>query len=153
MRATREDSGWNTDDPSPTIAAAARIAGKLRAEASRSSPPSVHPMPIGERVRRRPPVGVDADHRLQQRRGQLERQRDQPDLPEVEGVGTLEDRVDRRQHRLQHVVQEMAEADRQQDAEDCACRTRHTCGGDLAGGGLGSHGLPSVAVVAIGLAH
>ena len=27
MRATRDDSGWKTDEPSPTSAAASRIAG------------------------------------------------------------------------------------------------------------------------------
>ena len=37
-----------------------------------------------ERVRHRFLVGIDADERLQQRGGDLERQRDQSDLAEVE---------------------------------------------------------------------
>ena len=46
MRATREDSGWNTDEPEPTMAAASSSAGKLVACASSSSPLSVHAMPM-----------------------------------------------------------------------------------------------------------
>ena len=47
-----------------------------------------------ERERLRLLVGEMADQRLQQRRGELERQRDHADLPEVERVGVLQDRID-----------------------------------------------------------
>ena len=42
---------------------------------------------------------------------------DQPDLAEVEMVGSLEDRIDGGDDRLHHVVEQMAEADGGQDAE------------------------------------
>jgi hypothetical protein len=44
-RATREDSGWNTDDPMPTSDAASSSTGKLDALASSSRPVRVKPMP------------------------------------------------------------------------------------------------------------
>ena len=47
MRATREDSGWNTEEPTPTSATAIRIAGKLEAVESSSKPLSENPMPTG----------------------------------------------------------------------------------------------------------
>ena len=47
MRATREDSGWNTDDPVPTSAAASSSMGKLGATASRIRPHRVKLMPSG----------------------------------------------------------------------------------------------------------
>ena len=47
MRATREDSGWNTDEPDPTKAAASSNTGKLGATASNSRPHKVKPMPTG----------------------------------------------------------------------------------------------------------
>src|SRR5690606_29377760 len=47
MRATRDDSGWNTDDPVPTSAAATSKYGSDGANASSSRPTSVKPMPIG----------------------------------------------------------------------------------------------------------
>ena len=42
----RDDSGWNTDDPMPTIAAAARISGYDEAIESITNPTSVKPMPM-----------------------------------------------------------------------------------------------------------
>ena len=70
-------------------------------------------------------VGEQADDRLEQRRGGLVGERDQADLPEVERVGVLEDRIDRRQDRLHQVVEHVAEADRAQDAErGLGCRRR-----------------------------
>ncbi len=74
-----------------------------------------------QRIRLRPPVCVEADDRLQQRGGELVGQRDQTDLAEIEVEAALEDRIDRRQQRLHHVVQQVAEAQRRQDAE---CRAR-----------------------------
>ncbi len=47
MRATRDDSGWNTDDPIPMSATATRIMGKVGAIASRNMPTSVNPIPTG----------------------------------------------------------------------------------------------------------
>jgi len=46
MRATREDSGWNTDEPEPISAAASSSIGKVDACDSSSRPVSVKPMPI-----------------------------------------------------------------------------------------------------------
>ena len=62
-------------------------------------------------------VGIDADQRLEQRGGQLESERDKTDLSEVERVGILEDRIDRRQQRLHHVVEAVAHAQRREDGE------------------------------------
>src|SRR5713226_962795 len=59
-------------------------------------------------------VGKMPDHRLQQRGGKLERQRDHPDLREVQRIVVLQDRVDRRYQRLHGVVEEMREADSRQ---------------------------------------
>ena len=70
----------------------------------------------GERVRLRPPIGVEADQRLQQRRRDLVHERDQTDLAEAQTEVLLEDRIDRRQQRLHHVVQQMAEAEAGEDA-------------------------------------
>ena len=47
MRATRDDSGWNTADPIPTIATAARTIAKVGADAIRISPTMVNVIPIG----------------------------------------------------------------------------------------------------------
>ena len=47
MRATRDDSGWNTDEPQPTSAAATSSTPKLGATDISSSPTSVKPMPTG----------------------------------------------------------------------------------------------------------
>jgi len=65
----------------------------------------------GERERLRLAVGKMSDHRLQQRRGELERQRDQADLREIERIARFQDRIDRRNQRLHGVVEEMRETD------------------------------------------
>ena len=44
-RAMRDDSGWNTEEPTPTSAAARSTGPKPRAEASSRSPQSVKPIP------------------------------------------------------------------------------------------------------------
>ena len=64
-----------------------------------------------ERERLRLLVGEMPDHRLQQRRGELERQRDHADLGEVQRVSVLQDRIDRGDQRLHGVVEEVREAD------------------------------------------
>ena len=65
----------------------------------------------GERERLRLLVGEMPDQRLQQRRRELERQRDHADLGEVERVAVLQDRIDRGDQRLHGVVEEVREAD------------------------------------------
>jgi hypothetical protein len=68
------------------------------------------------------------DQGLQQRRGNLERERQQADLPEVQAKAVLEDGVDRRKQRLDQVVQKMRNAHGRQD------RDRHPLRRDLSGG-------------------
>jgi len=65
-----------------------------------------------QRIGLRPPIGEIADRRLQYRRGDLHRQRDQPDLREAEPIGILQHRIQRRHQRLDHVVEKMREAQR-----------------------------------------
>ena len=65
----------------------------------------------GQRQRRRAPVRIKPDERLQHRRGDLIDQRDEADLTEVEVEIRLQIRIDRRQQRLHHVVEQVAEAD------------------------------------------
>ena len=60
-------------------------------------------------------VGVEPDQRLQQRGGELEREGDQADLGEIQRERGLEHRIHRRQQRLHHVVEQVAEADGEQD--------------------------------------
>ncbi len=62
-------------------------------------------------------IRIPADNWLQQRRRKLIRKRNQPDLAEIEMKGSLEDGINRRNQRLHHVIQQMAEADRKQDGE------------------------------------
>jgi hypothetical protein len=47
IRATRDDSGWNTAEPMPTIATAHRTMRKVGADAMRMSPTRVKVMPAG----------------------------------------------------------------------------------------------------------
>ena len=75
-------------------------------------------------------VGVVSDHRLQQRSDGLASQRDQPDLPEIEPVGSLQHRIERRNQRLHHVVQKVTEADCREHAEGGTLhRGLRLCGG------------------------
>ena len=85
--------------------------------------------------RRRTLVGHHADHRLQQRSRHLERQCDKSDLPKVQPVGVLQDRIDRRDQRLIHVIEKVAQAQRYQDGKGGAglsSRSRQGDGGILA---------------------
>ena len=68
-----------------------------------------------QRIGQRPLVGVHADDRLQQRRRHLEGHGEQADLPEVEVEVVLQHRIERGQQRLHHVVDEVAEADGEDD--------------------------------------
>ncbi len=106
----RADSGWNTAEPRPTVAAASRMNRELAGDAQHDQAGEGEEHADRERIRLRLAVGDDADHRLQQRRGELERQRDQADLGEVERVVRLQDRIDRRDQRLHGVVEEVREA-------------------------------------------
>jgi len=71
-----------------------------------------------ERIRHGPLVGVEPDQRLQKTCHHLVGERQQSDLAEVQMKGALENGIDRRQQRLHHVIDEMADADRGQDAQD-----------------------------------
>jgi hypothetical protein len=64
-----------------------------------------------KRERLRLLVGEMPDQRLQQRRGELERQRDHADLGEVERIARFQERIDRGNQRLHGVVEEVREAD------------------------------------------
>ena len=121
-RATRDDSGWNTDEPMPTIATAKRITPYVGATESSSRPTSVKAMPVGKRIRPRASVGEVADDRLQQRRRRLVGERDEADLAEVQAIGRLQDRIHSRQHRLHQIVQAVTDADRGEDAERSSVR-------------------------------
>src|ERR1700730_12416942 len=57
-------------------------------------------------------VGERAYERLQERRGELVGQRNQADVAVGESQLRFQDRVDRRDQRLQRVVDEMGEAER-----------------------------------------
>jgi hypothetical protein len=61
-----------------------------------------------QRIGLRATIGDQPDDRLEHRGGELEGERDQPDLAEVEMVGVLQDRIHRRHERLVHVVQQVA---------------------------------------------
>ncbi len=80
--------------------------------------------PKRERERLRTFVGERADERLQQRRAELVRQGDQADVAVVEPQLRFQDRVDRRDQRLERVVYEMGEAEREENAEHRRGRDR-----------------------------
>ena len=75
-----------------------------------------------KRIGSRASVGEVSDDRLQQRRRRLVGKRDETDLPEVQAIRRLQDRIDSRQHRLHQIVQAVADADRGQDAERSSVR-------------------------------
>src|SRR2546423_3923856 len=70
-----------------------------------------------ERERLRMSVGKRANERLQQRRGELVRERDQADVAVIEPQLRLQDRINRGDQRLKRVVDEMSEAEREKNAE------------------------------------
>jgi hypothetical protein len=73
-------------------------------------------------------IGPVADHRLKQRRGQLEGQGDHPDLHEGQGKLRLKQRVNRQNQRLDHIVQQMGQADCAQNTKRGACFLRRSSG-------------------------
>ena len=71
-----------------------------------------------QRIRPWPAIIEVPDERLQQGRSNLIGQRDHPDLPEVQVEGRLQQRINRRDQRLNHVVQEVAEGCREQNRKN-----------------------------------
>ena len=65
-------------------------------------------------------IRVETNHGLQEGGGQLEGERDEADLREAEPEGRFQDWVDRRNQRLDHVVEQVRKAERQQDGEPCS---------------------------------
>ena len=63
-------------------------------------------------------VGVIADHRLEERAGELIGRGNLPDLREAEPEAVLEQREQGRKYGLKNVVSEMRETDRKQDANE-----------------------------------
>ncbi|MNK88968.1 hypothetical protein D3C87_1089600 [compost metagenome] len=82
----------------------------------------------------RMPIGVITDPRLQQRCGQLKGQSNQADLSKGQAVIGLEHRVDRRQYRLDQVVDQMRQRHRADD-------THHQWAALRSSGRRGSGGL------------
>src|SRR5260370_2866449 len=72
----------------------------------------------GKGIRLRAAVGIKADERLEDGGGHLRYERDQTHLTEIQMEGVLQERVDRRDQRLQRIVQEVAKADGQKNFED-----------------------------------
>jgi len=78
----------------------------------------------GQGERCRALVCIQSDDRLKYRRRDLIGQRDQADLAKAQPQPRLEARIDRRKQRLHHVIEQVAEADRHDHAEDgavCHC--------------------------------
>ncbi len=92
-----------------------------------------------QQVRRRSAIGEEADPRLQQRGGDLERQGNHADLGETQVVVGLEHRVDRRQHRLDQVIDQVRQGAETDNAHHqrggLACRRT----GGRRGGATDSH--------------
>lgn len=84
-------------------------------------------------------VGDMADDRLQQGAGNLEGQRDHPDLHEIECVGILDDRVDGGDQRLHEVVEQMRQAKNQKHGHMGAGSGDGRGKADAHGGGFRGH--------------
>ena len=116
------DSGWNTAEPRPDEPGRhEQAADRCASPTSSSRPTKREPHARHQRVRLGMMVGIQPDDRLQQRRGELEREGDQADLAEVQMEARLEHGIHGRQQRLHHVVEQVAEADGEQDGK----RGRH----------------------------
>jgi len=81
----------------------------------------------GQRIRDRPAVGKGADQGLQQRRCRLIGEGNEPDMGKVEIEGRFQVGIDRRQERLHHVVQRVAESDGEEHREHGRMHL-HRCG-------------------------
>jgi hypothetical protein len=80
-----------------------------------------------QRERLRAPVRVEADQRLQDRGGELEGQRDDADLHEIERQRLLDQRIDRQQRRLHCVVEKVARTDRKENRQHRRARDPRSC--------------------------
>ena len=101
----------------------------------------------GQQVRHGALVGVQADPRLQQRGGDLIDQGDPADLGEAQREVALEHRVDRRQHGLDQVVEQVGEGGGTDDADQKALGLVGG-GGWGQGGGRSRHGRGSFRMMA-----
>ncbi len=72
-----------------------------------------------QRIRLRAVIGVEPDHWLQQRGDALIDQRDDADLREVEIEIALKHRINGRQQRRRHVVEEVAKRNRAENRNGC----------------------------------
>ena len=100
MRATRDASGWNTEEPMPDQRRGEQ--DRRIAVGDRQQQQTDQAATHGDRQREGlwAAIGDHADHRLQHRCGELEREGDQSDLAEIQVVRVLQDRIDRRHQRL-----------------------------------------------------
>ena len=65
-------------------------------------------------------VGIPTDERLKNRRSHLKNQCDKTNLRESEAETFLQQRIHGRNDRLNHIIQQMAKAYREQDGISCA---------------------------------
>src|SRR5262245_17097271 len=70
-----------------------------------------------KRVRFRMAIRIETDDRLQQRSRELQHEGDEANLREIELKVLLQNRVNGRNQRLHHVVEQMAEAESREDLE------------------------------------
>ncbi len=73
MRAMRDDSGWNTDEPIPTSAAAEQQRREALRVGQQHQPDEREAHAGRERIGPRPMIGVEPDERLEQRGGASDR--------------------------------------------------------------------------------
>ena len=83
------------------------------------------------------PVRIISHHWLEDRRRHLEGQRDQSNLPEIQAIALFQERVNRREERLNRIVEQMRETDREEDPQ-CrrSCRRARLGIGSIHGGGI-----------------
>ncbi len=118
-RATREDSGWKIAEPIPSNAAPASTTSKARRKSQYCKAQQRAGHAKRQRIGLRPMIGVKTDDRLQQRRDALIDQRDEADLREAEIEVAFEHRINSRQQRRRHIVEEMAKGDRSENRNGC----------------------------------
>ena len=88
---------------------------KTRREGKHQQPGQRETHTAGQRVGAGMTVGEQTGHRLQQRRSELKDQCNEADLGERKIELLLEKRINRRDHRLHHIVQQMGDTDHQQN--------------------------------------
>ena len=101
---------------------------------------SVNPIPITSE-KGRGCLSVKYPRAVEQRRGALECQRDDADLAEIQPIGLLEQWIDRRNERLDQVVEEMRKTDRRENGERHASTGVARVMGDLVSMAFFSRGL------------